>query len=129
MTQKPYPPLPEQLYELEQSIYDCQNVTYDIKKSEKYADNLDEALDAISILYKIKFKECIAKFNDMERQYIGVHESWHDMNPLNKFDDYPNISEDEAYKSMDIIGQNGNDGLHYDDKQMEMDLDNKESGC
>ena len=63
MTQKPYPPLPEQLYELEQSIYDCQNVTYDIKKSEKYADNLDEALDAISILYKIKFKECIAKFN------------------------------------------------------------------
>ena len=30
---------------------------------------------------------------------------------------------------MDIIGQNGNDGLHYDDKQMEMDLDNKESGC
>ena len=129
MTQKPYPPLPEQLYELEQSIYDCQNVTYDIKKSEKYADNLDEALDAISILYKIKFKECIAKFNDMERQYIGLHESWHDMNPLNKFDEYPNISEDEANKRMDIIGQNGNDGLHYDDKQMEMDLDNKESGC
>ena len=129
MTQKPYPPLPEQLYELEQSIYDCQNVTYDIKKSEKYADNLDEALDAISTLYKIKFKECIAKFNDMERQYIGLHESWHDMNPLNKFDEYPNISEDEANKRMDIIGQNGNDGLHYDDKQMEMDLDNKESGC
>ena len=129
MTQKPYPPLPEQLYELEQSIYDCQNVTYDIKKSEKYADNLDEALDAISILYKIKFKECIAKFNEMERQYIGLHESWHDMNPLNKFDKYPNISEDEANKRMDIIGQNGNDGLHYDDKQMEMDLDNKESGC
>ena len=129
MTQKPYPPLPEQLYELEQSIYDCQNVTYDIKKSEKYADNLDEALDAISIQYKIKFKECIAKFNDMERQYIGLHESWHDMNPLNKFDEYPNISEDEANKRMDIIGQNGNDGLHYDDKQMEMDLDNKESGC
>ena len=98
MTQKPYPPLPEQLYELEQSIYDCQNVTYDIKKSEKYADNLDEALDAISTLYKIKFKECIAKFNDMERQYIGLHESWHDMNPLNKFDEYPNISEDEANK-------------------------------
>ena len=129
MTQKPYPPLPEQLYELEQSIYDCQNVTYDIKKSEKYADNLDEALDAISILYKIKFKECISKFNEMERQYIGLHESWHDMNPLNKFDEYPNISEDEANKRMDIIGQNGNDGLHYDDKQMEMDLDNKESGC
>ena len=129
MTQKPYPPLPEQLYELEQSIYDCQNVTYDIKKSEKYADKLDEALDAISTLYKIKFKECIAKFNDMERQYIGLHESWHDMNPLNKFDEYPNISEDEANKRMDIIGQNGNDGLHYDDKQMEMDLDNKESGC
>ena len=114
MTQKPYPPLPEQLYELEQSIYDCQNVTYDIKKSEKYADNLDEALDAISTLYKIKFKECIAKFNDMERQYIGLHESWHDMNPLNKFDEYPNISEDEANKRMDIIGQNGNEGLHYE---------------
>ena len=124
-----YPKLPDELHNLEKSIFDCKNVIYDIEKSEKYADNLDEALDAISILYKIKFKECIAKFNDMERQYIGLHESWHDMNPLNKFDEYPNISEDEANKRMDIIGQNGNDGLHYDEKQMEMDLDNKESGC
>ena len=50
-----YPELPDELYELEQSIYDCKNVIYDIKKSEKYADNLDEALDAISTLYKVKF--------------------------------------------------------------------------
>ena len=100
-----YPELPDELHELEQSIYDCKNVIYDIKKSEKYADNLDEALDAIKTLYEVKFAECISRFNEMERKYIGLHESWHDMNPL--------LSEEESDKRMDIIGQNGNDGLHY----------------
>ena len=38
--------IPDELNRLEESIYDCQNVTYDIKKSEKYADDLDAALDA-----------------------------------------------------------------------------------
>ena len=124
-----YPKLPDELHNLEKSIFDCKNVIYDIEKSEKYADNLEEAVSAISILYKVKFAELISKFNDMERRYIGLHESWHDMNPLNKFDEYPDISEDESNKRMDIIGQNGNDGLHYDENQMELELDNKESGC
>ena len=93
-----YPELPDELHELEQSIYDCKNVIYDIKKSEKYADNLDEALDAISTLYKVKFAELISRFNDMERKYIGLHESWHDMKPT--------LSEEESNRRMDIIGQN-----------------------
>ena len=109
-----YPELPDELHELELSIYDCKNVIYDIKKSEKYADNLDEALDAIKTLYEVKFAECISRFNEMERKYIGLHESWHDMNPL--------LSEEESDKRMDIIGQNGNDGLHYDDKKLDKDL-------
>ena len=41
-------------------------------------------IDAISTLYKVKFAELISRFNDMERKYIGLHESWHDMNPLMK---------------------------------------------
>tara|TARA_B100001057_G_scaffold472295_1_gene535449 strand:+ start:51 stop:347 length:297 start_codon:yes stop_codon:yes gene_type:complete len=77
-----YPKLPDELHDLEKSIYDCKNIIYDIKKSEKYADDLDEALDAISTLYKIKFAECLSRFNEMERTYIGLFESWHDMNPL-----------------------------------------------
>tara|TARA_Y100001937_G_scaffold23308_1_gene33269 strand:+ start:358 stop:738 length:381 start_codon:yes stop_codon:yes gene_type:complete len=124
-----YPKLPDELHNLEKSIYDCKNVIYDIEKSEKYADNLEEAVSAISTLYKVKFAELLSRFNEMERQYIGLHESWHDMNPLNKFDEYPNVAEEESNKRMDIIGQNGNDGLHYDENQMELELDNKESGC
>ena len=116
-----YPKLPDELHNLEKSIYDCKNVIYDIEKSEKYADNLEEAVSAISTLYKVKFAELISKFNEMERQYIGLHESWHDMNPM--------LSEEESNERMDIIGQNGNDGLHYDENQMELELDNKESGC
>ena len=116
-----YPKLPDELHNLEKSIYDCKNVIYDIEKSEKYADNLEEAVSAISTLYKVKFAELISKFNEMERQYIGLHESWHDMKPT--------LSEEESNRRMDIIGQNGNDGLHYDENQMELELDNKESGC
>ena len=65
-----YPKLPDELHDLEKSIYDCKNIIYDIKKSEKYADDLDEALDAISTLYKIKFAECLSRFNEMERTYM-----------------------------------------------------------
>jgi len=102
-----YPKLPDELHNLEKSIYDCKNVIYDIEKSEKYADNLEEAISAISTLYKVKFAELISKFNEMERQYIGLHESWHDMNPL--------LSENKTNKR--------------DENQMELDLYNKESGC
>ena len=118
---KSYPKLPDELYDLERSIYECKNIIYDIKVSEKHADDLDGALNAISTLYKLKFADCLAKFNAMERQYVGLHESWHDMNPM--------LSEEESNERMDIIGQNGNDGLHYDENQMELELDNKESGC
>ena len=113
-----YPKLPDELHNLEKSIFDCKNVIYDIEKSEKYADNLEEAVSAISTLYKVKFAECISRFNEMERKYIGLHESWHDMNPL--------LSEKEKDKRMDIIGQNGNDGLHYDDQ---MELFESNNGC
>ena len=113
-----YPKLPDELHNLEKSIFDCKNVIYDIKKSENYADNLDEALDAIKTLYEVKFAECISRFNEMERKYIGLHESWHDMNPL--------LSEEVSDKRMDIIGQNGNDGLHYDDQ---MELFESNNGC
>ena len=58
----------------------------------------------------------------MERKYIGLHESWHDMNPLLKDEASTNFSEDEANRRIDIIGQNGNDGLHYDDKKLDKDL-------
>ena len=108
-----YPKLPDELHNLEKSIFDCKNVIYDIEKSEKYADNLEEAVSAISTLYKVKFAELISKFNDMERRYIGLHESWHDMKPT--------LSEEESNRRMDIIGQNGNDGLHYDETEISLD--------
>ena len=113
-----YPKLPDELHNLEKSIFDCKNVIYDIEKSEKYADNLEEAVSAISTLYKVKFAECISRFNEMERKFIGLHESWQDMNPL--------LSEKESDRRMDIIGQNGNDGLHYDDQ---MELFESNNGC
>ena len=117
---KSYPKLPDELYDLERSIYECKNIIYDIKVSEKHADDLDGALNAISTLYKLKFADCLAKFNDMERQYIGLHESWHDMKPV--------FSEEDSNKRMDIIGQNGNDGLHYDDECL-MEMFDSDTGA
>ena len=33
---------------------------------------------------KSSLQNLYSRFNDMERKYIGLHESWHDMNPLMK---------------------------------------------
>ena len=86
--------IPDELNRLEESIYDCQNVTYDIKKSEKYADDLDAALDAISVLYDVKFKELIARYEDVERKYIGYIEAWEDMNPIKQKERENSIDKD-----------------------------------
>ena len=89
--------IPDELNRLEESIYDCQNVTYDIKKSEKYADDLDAALDAISTLYDIKFKELIARYEEVERSYINLKEAWEDMHP-------DKVTEREKELDKDLFG-------------------------
>jgi len=89
--------IPDELNRLEESIYDCQNVTYDIKKSEKYADDLDAALDAISTLYDIKFKELIARYEEVERSYINLKEAWEDMHP-------DRVKEREKELDKDLFG-------------------------
>tara|TARA_Y100000768_G_C23487522_1_gene455507 strand:+ start:198 stop:503 length:306 start_codon:yes stop_codon:yes gene_type:complete len=97
--------IPDELNRLEESIYDCQNVTYDIKKSEKYADDLDAALDAISTLYDIKFKELIARYEEVERNYINLKEAWEDMHP-----DRVKEREDKLDKDLFgniVMGENG----------------------
>ena len=89
--------IPDELNRLEESIYDCQNVTYDIKKSEKYADDLDAALDAISVLYDVKFKELIARYEEVERNYISLKEHLEDMHP-------DKIKEREEKLDKDLFG-------------------------
>jgi len=89
--------IPDELNRLAESIYDCQNVTYDIKKSEKYADDLDAALDAISVLYDIKFKELIARYEEVERSYINLKEAWEDMHP-------DKVKEREKELDKDLFG-------------------------
>jgi len=101
--------IPDELNRLEESIYDCQNVTYDIKKSEKYADDLDAALDAISTLYDIKFKELIARYEEVERSYINLKEAWEDMHP-----DKVKEREDELEK--DLFGNDIGENYHMGDR-------------
>ena len=101
--------IPDELNRLEESIYDCQNVTYDIKRSEKYADNLDAALDAISVLYDIKFKELIARYEDVERNYISLKESWEDMHP-------DRVKEREEKLDKDLFGNDIEENYYMGDR-------------
>ena len=72
---------PDELNLLEESIYDCQNVIQDIQRTEKYSDNLNQALDAIKILYDLKFKELAARYEDVERKHMNLLETWMEMKP------------------------------------------------
>ena len=101
--------IPDELNRLEESIYDCQNVTYDIKRSEKQADNLDAALDAISTLYDIKFKELIARYEDVERNYISLKESWEDMHP-------DRVKEREEKLDKDLFGNDIEENYYMGDR-------------
>ena len=59
--------------------------------------------------YKVKFAELISRFI-MERKYIGLHESWHDMNPLMK-DKQMEMDFQEEELNMDLKDNSESDIL------------------
>ena len=71
----------EDLDKLEQSMYDCWNITSDIKNILKVSDNPEEDMKAIATVYDMKFRILSENLDEVDKNLINLRETWQEMKP------------------------------------------------
>ena len=71
----------EDLDKLEQSMYDCWNITTDIKNILKVSDNTEEDMKALAAVYETKFKILEKNLDDVDTNLVNLRETWQEMRP------------------------------------------------
>ena len=105
----------EDLDKLEQSMYDCWNITTDIKNILRVSDNTEEDMKALAIVYETKFKILEKNLDDVDTNLVNLRETWQEMRPT-----HPDVMTE-----------------HWDDEEEQLELFRKEdenyymgeSGC
>lgn len=108
----------DKIFDLEQRIMNCWNVVDDLDDlyyyfgddpffkdmDAKHRDKICNLLLGMKEMYQIKFQKCIFDFEDVCKEYHS----------RNKRHDHETGEDWPDEDRMDIIGQNGNDGDHYE---------------
>ena len=105
----------EDLDKLEQSMYDCWNITTDIKNILRVSDNTEEDMKALATVYETKFKILEKNLDDVDTNLVNLRETWQEMKPT-----HPDVMTE-----------------HWDDEEEQLELFCKEdenyymgeSGC
>tara|TARA_S200002703_G_C3739044_1_gene227242 strand:- start:511 stop:891 length:381 start_codon:yes stop_codon:yes gene_type:complete len=105
----------EDLDKLEQSMYDCWNITTDIKNILRVSDNTEEDMKALATVYETKFKILEKNLDDVDTNLVNLRETWQEMRPT-----HPDVMTE-----------------HWDDEEEQLDMFRKEdenyymgeSGC
>ena len=105
----------EDLDKLEQSMYDCWNITTDIKNILRVSDNTEEDMKALATVYETKFKILEKNLDDVDTNLVNLRETWQEMKPT-----HPDVMTE-----------------HWDDEEEQLELFGKEeenyymgeSGC
>ena len=71
----------EDLDKLEQSMYDCWNITTDIKNILRVSDNTEEDMKALATVYETKFKILEKNLDDVDTNLVNLRETWQEMKP------------------------------------------------
>ena len=72
----------EDLDELEESMYDCWNITTDIKNILKVEEvNLVTYMKALATVYDMKFKILSENLDEVDTNLINLRETWQEMRP------------------------------------------------
>ena len=71
----------EDLDELEESMYECWNITSDIKNILDVSDNIEDDIRALMKVYNIKFKVLSNSVDEVDTNLINLRETWQEMRP------------------------------------------------
>ena len=71
----------EDLDELEESMYDCWNITSDIKNILDVSENIEDDVRALMKVYNIKFKVLANSVDEVDTNLVNLRETWQEMRP------------------------------------------------
>ena len=71
----------EDLDELEESMYECWNITSDIKNILDVSKNIEDDIRALMKVYNIKFKVLANSVDEVDTNLINLRETWQEMRP------------------------------------------------
>ena len=89
----------EDLDELEESMYDCWNITSDIKNILDVSENIEDDIRALMKVYNIKFKVLANSVDEVDTNLINLRETWQEMRPTHP-DAMTEHSDEEAQLEM-----------------------------
>ena len=90
----------EDLDKLEQSMYDCWNITTDIKNILKVSDNTEEDMKAIATVYDMKFRILSENLDEVDTNLINLRETWQEMRPTHSSPMTENWKDEEDQLEM-----------------------------
>jgi len=71
----------EDLDRLEESMYDCWNITSDIQKILDVSDNIEDDVRALMKVYNVKFKVLENNVDEVDTNLTNLRETWEEMRP------------------------------------------------
>ena len=93
----------EDLDKLEQSMYDCWNITSDIKNILKVSDNPEEDMKAIATVYDMKFRILSENLDEVDKNLINLRETWQEMKPTHP--DAMTENWDDEEEQLEMFGE------------------------
>ena len=93
----------EDLDKLEQSMYDCWNITSDIKNILKVSDNPEEDMKAIATVYDMKFRILSENLDEVDTNLINLRETWQEMKPTHP--DAMTENWDDEEEQLEMFGE------------------------
>ena len=85
----------DDLDKLEQSMYDCWNITTDIKNILKVSDNTEEDMKAVAKVYDMKFRILSENLDEVDKNLCNLRETWQEMKPIHPDVMTENLEDDE----------------------------------
>ena len=71
----------EDLDRLEESMYDCWNITSDIQKILDVSDNIEDDVRALMKVYNVNFKVLSSNVDEVDTNLTNLRETWEEMRP------------------------------------------------
>ena len=86
----------DDLDKLEQSMYDCWNITTDIKNILKVEEvNLVTYMKALATVYDMKFKILSENLDEVDKNLCNLRQTWEEMKPIHPDVMTENLEDDE----------------------------------
>ena len=90
----------EDLDELEESMYECWNITSDIKNILDVSKNIEDDIRALMKVYNIKFKVLSNSVDEVDTNLINLRETWQEMRPTHSSPMTENWKDEEDQLEM-----------------------------